>query len=194
MKTVGIDVSKSTLDICCLTNQTNQFSHTNSQIKWRKTLIRETTRASPTEKFLDYRRGEPTCSPDNKTPLSIELVNATGFVLETGFQQNSSRNAHLPLPNTLLPNTPLPEQQPPMVQSTAAKPMVLPPTMAPFPPPIIRTEDMPPVQTNESLVLRPPSFGTTTKEASPFLKPSSPSSQGQEKSNPFTQKKPPFQF
>ncbi len=57
MKTVGIDVSKLSLDICYLNNQTTQFSHTNSQIKWRKTLIRETTRTSPTEKFLDYRRG-----------------------------------------------------------------------------------------------------------------------------------------
>jgi class 3 adenylate cyclase len=138
----------------------------------------------------------PITQTDTSLPLISPLgrVNATGFVLETGFQQNSSRNAHLPLSNTLLPNTPLPEQQPPMVQSTAAKPMVLPPTMAPFPPPIIRTEAKPPVQTNEFLVLRPPSFGTTTKEASPFLKPLSPPNQGQEKSNPFTQKKPPFKF
>jgi hypothetical protein len=37
MKTVGIDVSKLSLDIRYLNNQTTQFSHTNSQIKWRNT-------------------------------------------------------------------------------------------------------------------------------------------------------------
>jgi class 3 adenylate cyclase len=157
-------------------------------IRGKETLVNVFTFAdmffTPAETPVKHTVGVP------QVAVSLGNVAAKGFVFEGGFQQNSTGNQP-PLP-ALAPTS---EPPPTTPQSAMAKPMVLPPTIVPFPPPlpITSTDPNPSVPTNDFMLLPPSSFGTTTKEASPFLKPLT-STENKTKANPFTQKKSPFQF
>jgi len=158
-------------------------------IRGKETLVNVFTFAdmffTPVEAPVKHTVGVP------QVAVSLGNVASNGFVFESGFQQNSTGNQP-PIQPAI---EPIPEPLPPTPQSAMAKPMVLPPTIAPFPPPlpITSTDPNPSVPTNEGMLLPPSSFGTTTKEASPFLKPLT-STENKTKPNPFTQKKSPFQF
>lgn len=57
MKTVGIDVSKATLDICYLTNQTTQFSQCQNQETDIEQLVLALREFAPTKITLEATGG-----------------------------------------------------------------------------------------------------------------------------------------